>query len=100
MFYQLNKANRPIPQPDIIKWEKWVKAGGLLLKETVLGKWRITTVFSGLDFCGRGPTFLTYTDGGKGTEAGKAVCSPDYETAMSCHEHLVTVAGARSTGTT
>lgn len=49
MRYILNDKGEPILCPDLMEWGKWMEDGNRVLRQTKVGKLKISTVFLGLD---------------------------------------------------
>lgn len=44
------KDKEPIPEGDTTKWALWFQKANTRVGETFVGKWRISTVFLGIDY--------------------------------------------------
>ncbi len=47
--YILDKNGKPVPEPDLMKWAKWLERSNRILARTPIGKVVVSTVFLGLD---------------------------------------------------
>jgi hypothetical protein len=51
MYYVLDEAGEPVPEPDVLRWSQWFEAAGELRRvaQTQIGNARVSTVFLGID---------------------------------------------------
>jgi hypothetical protein len=49
LFYILNEAGQPVPEPDVLAWGNWYHARGHHVAEDVIGDIRVSTIFKGVD---------------------------------------------------
>lgn len=61
--YILDKKGNPKACKDVLKWGKWFESSDRQVKNTFIGKYRVSTVFLGLDysFLGKGKPILWET---------------------------------------
>ena len=80
----------PIPEDDVLKWGMWFETNDRIVKKTIIGDIRISTVFLGLDHSyGEGSPLLfeTMIFGGKYHE-DQDRCST-WDEAEKMHERMV-----------
>jgi hypothetical protein len=52
----------PVPCEDLLEWGRWMQDADRIVLRTVIGEWRVSTVFLGLDHqFGQGPPILFET---------------------------------------
>ena len=49
-YYTLDEQNRPVKEPDLLKWATWYEKSRRHLGNLRVGDVRISTIFLGLDF--------------------------------------------------
>jgi hypothetical protein len=62
--YIVNDQGEPVPEPDLMKWGRWMEGDGRQLAVDEVGDdWKVSTVFLGLDHrhIGEGPPILWET---------------------------------------
>lgn len=60
--YILDENNNPIPEPDLMKWGKWLQTAKRHVADDEANDVRVSTVFLGLDHSfGQGPPILYET---------------------------------------
>lgn len=47
--YTLDAKNQPVPEPDLMKWAKWMERADRIVAKTVVNETTISTVFLGVD---------------------------------------------------
>lgn len=79
----------PVPEPDVIKWGKWMELGHNRVRADVIGEARVSTVFLGLDRrFGEGPPLLFETMVFGGPLDGQQERCSTWEEAEAQHERV------------
>lgn len=92
--YILNDKGEPVPEPDLIKWAQWFEATERHVGDERVGKFRISTVFLGLDhsYSEQGPPLLwetmVFADGDP-NDHDMTRCSGSREQAEAMHQKMV-----------
>lgn len=64
----MDKSGQPVLEPDLLKWAKWFEQAERIIRQTVIGEVRISTIFLGIDHafgCGMPLLFETMIFGGE-----------------------------------
>lgn len=91
MNYILGKNRKPIKEPDLVKWARWMKEENRKVGRTRIGKSLVSTVFLGTDhnLQGRGAPILWETMVFGGPLSMQCTrCKGSWENAEAMHEEM------------
>lgn len=99
--YILDENHKAVQEPDLLKWGKWNEKieNRRVANEIVNDKWRVSTVFLGIDHSfGEGEPLLFETMVFEGDDATDLDCArySTWEQAVAGHAHMVEVWKARN----
>lgn len=90
--YILNKKGEPVAEKNLMVWGKWMGSPSRIVKQKMVGKVKVSTVFLGLNhrFSSKGPPILweTMVFGGKYDQYQRR-CSGSREQALAMHKEVV-----------
>jgi hypothetical protein len=92
-MYILDKNNKPVPEPDIYKWGRWMRETERHVAKEDIGDVTVSTVFLGIDHSfGRGAPVLWETmafGGPKEIDQDQMRCRGSWEQAEAMHVKMV-----------
>lgn len=99
--YILDSKGRPVVEPDLFKWARWIETAKRHVGDDFFGEVRVSTIFLGLDhnYAMEGPPVLweTLIFGGK-LDQHLWRCSGTWEQAEAMHAQAVAQVKAVETG--